>query len=159
MLGTVLTGILCRSVFISVLVFIDFSFDPCDSFCHLSIFVLFQIPQRSQCTALSAFPQLQAEAADYICLANSDHLVKSYFYVLWLFPRVSGTRTSSLTRGAINPSSPTESLLPQCWAFQKTSVFSLSSSFLYLKTYKPYAEEPYESKYIYTVYRVPQIYV
>jgi len=80
MLGTVLTCVLCHSVFISVLVFIDSSFDPGDSFCHLSIFTLFQIPQLSQCTAVSAFFQHQMEAANYVCLANSGCLVKSYFW-------------------------------------------------------------------------------
>ena len=159
MLGTVLTCILCHSVFSSVLVFIDSSFDPGDSFCHLSIFVLFWIPQRSQCTALSAFPQLQAEAADYICLANSDCLVKSYFWVLWLFLRVSGTRTSSLIRGTVNSSSPMARLPPRDSIIQKTFFFSLSSSCLYLKTYKSYAEGSYESKYIDTECRIPQIYV
>lgn len=63
-----------------------------------------------------------------------------------LFPRVSGTRTSSLIRGAVNPFSPTARLPPQSLSIQKTSVSSFSSSCLYLKTYKPYAEDSYESK-------------
>lgn len=41
-----------------------------------SIFMPFLITQHSQCTSLSAFSQLQVEAANYICLANSDCLAK-----------------------------------------------------------------------------------
>lgn len=72
---------------------------------------------------------------------------------------VFGTMTSTLLRNTASPSSPTARLPAQGSIIHKTSVFSLSSSCPYLKTYKPYAEECYESKYIYTGCRIPQIYV
>lgn len=86
---------------------------------------------------------------EYVCLANSNCLVKSYSWVSQLFLRVPATGASSLT----------VRLPSQGLTIQLTAVFSHSPHCLYLKSHKPYTEEIYESQDIYTEYVIPQIYL
>lgn len=125
----------------------------------MTILVLLQIPQCTHCAVLSASPQLQTEVANYLCLANSDCLVITYFWVLCLLCRLSGTSASCPVRGTVSHSSLAARLIPWGLVIQRTSVFSLSSSCLDLKTCKPYAENSYESKYAYAGFRISQIYL
>lgn len=95
--------------------------------------------------------------------SSSQHLPGKFwlscFWVLCSLPWLTGTRVSCPIRGTVNHSSLRTRLIPYGSVIQRNSVFSLSSSCLYLKTYKPYGEKSYDSKYTYAGFRISWIYV